>query len=420
MKTNIIRTAALLLLGCLLPLLSSGSAWAQDLPDPPRPPAFVRLFPQPTGTNGYEECVQAGDLIRNSTQIDEAREPGATLTFKRHLLADANVTQALRLLRVGLNKPIQTPHTLQDEGAAFPELSAFLKLGDLLAIEQYVRFAGGNGDGAIESFYDGLRFGYLIQAHYFNAGLRGIVITARVLSELSSHLDQLSAYECSRVQRHVEEWLTWPSPAAEIIRNSRQDTLQRLEKQRGKSDALLELVTETSAAGEKDPMFATLIRSFINRPNQPRVIGEMIDRAEFLINDYYEAVLANRKLPAEKRVSAQLRKENSLGSLVAAGITGNIEYQTEAYDHLEAQIRLMGVHAAIRAYRWEYDHLPNTLAELHLGRLGLDPFTGVPLFYQRTGTHYDLYSAGPKGRAVPQEGKPLSTPRQAIRVDTNS
>ena len=415
---QIMRTAALLF-GCLLLLLIRGSASAQDLPDPPRPPAFARLFPQPTGVNGYEEWVQAGDLIRNNALIDAGREPGATLTFKRHLLADANVMQALRLLRVGLNKPILTPHTLQDESSAFSELAAFRKLAALLAIEEYVRFAGGNGDGAIDSLYDGLRFGCLIQGHYSNTGLTGIVITANVLSEFSQHLDQLSAYQCRRVQRHVEEWLTWPSPAAAIIYNQRQDTLQRLEKQRGKPDALLELVTASSAGGEEDPAISPLLYSLASQPNQPKVIGAMIDRAEFLINDYYDAVLANRKLPAEKRVPAQLRKENSLGSRVAAAITGDIEHQTKAYDHLEAQMRLLGVHAAIRGFQWEYDHLPNALAELHLGRLGLDPFTGDPLFYQRTGKSYDLYSAGPTGRAAPKEGKPVSTPRQLIRVDTN-
>ena len=71
----------------------AGSARAQDAPPVVEPPAFPHLFPQPTGANGYEEWVQAGDLIRDNTLLADAMNADATLTFKRKVLADPAVQQ---------------------------------------------------------------------------------------------------------------------------------------------------------------------------------------------------------------------------------------------------------------------------------------------------------------------------------------
>src|SRR4051794_23686998 len=82
-------------------LAQTGNNPASGQTNPPvlRPPVFPRLFPMPTHNNGYEEWVLAVDLIQNNDEIDKATQPGATLTFKRRVLANHEVQQALALLR---------------------------------------------------------------------------------------------------------------------------------------------------------------------------------------------------------------------------------------------------------------------------------------------------------------------------------
>ena len=182
--------------------------------------------------NGYEDWVQAGDLIRDNKLVDQAIEVSAPLTLKRRVLGDPTVQKALSLLREGLNKPAQSPHLMPDEHTLLPELAPFRKLARLMALEMYVRFADGRTDAALDSLQDGLRFGYRTQTNTIISGLVGVAIDAVVLNAFSSHLDQLSEYQCSRVQRIVEEWLDWPSPIAALLNAEKQFALRTLEAKR--------------------------------------------------------------------------------------------------------------------------------------------------------------------------------------------
>ncbi len=132
---------------CLLSLLLH-LAHAQDAPEPLKPPSFPTLFKTPTGINGYEDWVQAGDLIQNNKLLDAIREDDVTLTFKRHALNDPQIQQALALLRQGLNKSVQMSRRNLDAGRPYPELGALRDLARLLALEIHVRCADGNVEGA--------------------------------------------------------------------------------------------------------------------------------------------------------------------------------------------------------------------------------------------------------------------------------
>ena len=80
------------------------------------------------------------------------------------------------------------------------------------------------------------------------------------------------------------------------------------------------------------------------------------------------------------------------------------------FDAEAARLHLLGVHGAIRRFRWENNRLPSSLSELNLSDLTTDPFTGAPLIYKVTGDRYELSSAGPKeGDAA----GPISLPRTA-------
>jgi hypothetical protein len=90
----------------------------------------------------------------------------------------------------------------------------------------------------------------------------------------------------------------------------------------------------------------------------------------------------------------------------------NPEPVLDKYSMIDARLRLLAVHALIRRYRWEYNKLPNTLADLRADDLVIDPFTNSPLTYQRDGDRYTLYSQGPpkrddNGQTVSNEHVPV-------------
>jgi hypothetical protein len=413
------RVGMVLTCGGMLSLLWIGSARAQDKPPLPDPPVFSRLFTQPTGQNGYEDWVQGGDLIRDNKLVDTATEGGATLTFKRRVLADPSVQKALHLLREGLNKPAQSPHLVLDENTLLPELAPFRRLARLLSTEIYVRFADGRTDAALDSLQDGLRFGYRTQTNTIISGLVGVAIDAIVLREFSSHLDQLSEYQCSRLQRIVEEWLDWPSPVAFLLNGEKQFALRTLEAKRANPQALKDLLALTDVEDPNAPTTQALFAKLtVYLDSRPADLGQVIEHAETLIRAHYDAALVNLKLPIRERRPMAVISDKSLGGDLFVSLVVNTDQITDKYDRMEAMLRMLGVHAAIRGYRWEHGFLPTSLADLHLGKLIVDPFTGGDLMYQRSGKSYDLYSRGPFERD--DNGQPTSTPPPPLKLQTSN
>src|SRR2546423_15461918 len=70
---------------------------------------FAKLFPNPTGQNGYEELVRAGDILANSQAWQDFEQAQTadqipTLAMKRRLVADTQIRLAVETLRAGLKK----------------------------------------------------------------------------------------------------------------------------------------------------------------------------------------------------------------------------------------------------------------------------------------------------------------------------
>src|SRR2546421_8583382 len=125
----------------------------------PRKPVFSTLFPRPTGTNGYEEIVQAGDQALAIPAINQALDAGYTLTDKRSLLRQPAVINTLQILRVGLAKPLRPPDGNEVTDESFQAFAGIRQLARLLSVQQYVLFADGKVAEAIHSAGDALRLG---------------------------------------------------------------------------------------------------------------------------------------------------------------------------------------------------------------------------------------------------------------------
>ncbi len=411
MRWRLLPCAACLPVACL-PSLLLRPALAQDAPLPPKPPAFPIVFKTPTGLNGYEEWVLAGDLIQNNKLLDALDDEGATLTQKRKVLDDPQVQQALHLLRQGLNKPTQPPARLLDTNATAPELSALYKLATLLKLEIYARCAEGNLDSAIAALDEGLQFGQRMQGDTPGSGGWGIVSEEAVLSALYSRLDQLSEYQCRRVQRIVEDWLQAPSHATLLLQQRKIALLNRLDKTRTDPDTLIKLME----ARIENPVTqgANLQNISAYARQRPSDLDAMIGRAQALIAAHYDAALANCSRPVNKRIPVPFPKDDTPEGKLLSIVSIEANEATRWYDALEAKVRLLGVHAAIHRYRWEYNRLPNSLADLHLGALNTDPYTGSTLLYKRDGAVYDLSSFGPAASGSQERSASVSA--QPIRL----
>ncbi len=322
---------------------------------------FRKLFPMPTGANGYEELALAGELARSSKPLEAANETGATLAVKRRAMADPPVQKALSLLRAGLDKPIRSPRGHEGE-PSFEAFSLMRGLSRLVYVEMYVLLADGRVSNAIESLRDGLRLGYALQSDMIIGGLVGVAMDAMVIGRFTRHVEQLADRDCVRLLALANEWMAAPDPL-----------LNALDAERG---FMLKHLGELTTA------------NVLNGDEIGRILSARLD----LVKESLRKPLWERKpLPPIEGDSpaAQAARALNLDAVYTQSLTSFAKEQ--------AKMQVLGVHAAIRKYRWDNDRLPATLDELRLGRLAIDPFTGKPLLYNRTGeTTYELTSEGLK------------------------
>src|SRR5436309_7104602 len=146
-----------------------------QVPQEPRPVsnAFAQLFPNPSGANGYEEFVRAGDLASNSDACIKFENGDGfhNLSEMRLLLIDPGVRQALLLVRAGLRKPVTSAHPVMDDETLLPEMALCRRLARLISVEIYVQMADGKMGDAISSLGDCLKFSYLIHRDSLIGGL---------------------------------------------------------------------------------------------------------------------------------------------------------------------------------------------------------------------------------------------------------
>ncbi len=347
---------AILMAGAFLALSACGRAQA------PHEPVFRVIFPDPTGRNGFEEVVRAGDMVSGIEQLGRVMLPDATMSAKREALKHPDVAQALKLLRVGLAKPLIYPR--KGDEARFRLLSLLRNVARLLGIEQTILWADGKTSRAIDAMRDLLRLGYAVQEGEMIANLTGVAMDAIATGHARKRIGQWSQPDCVKIRRLAEEWLALPDPAIAALTWERDDIARSAPEmgltQRGAVVALL--------AARYDALIGQL-RIEPWRRTMPRLLtGDS----------------------ADERMADELWKTMS----------SSFERILDRWTLQIAQMQLFGVHASIRWHLWEYGKVPETLDELKLGRLAFDPFTGLPLEYKPTGREtYELTCAGPFERS---------------------
>ena len=339
----------------------------------PREPAFPRLFPNPTGRNGMEEIYRAGDLIAGNAALGQAMMADATLTQKRAALREPNVEQALKLIRIGVAKPMQLPAAAVQSST--PGLAVLRNVARLMGIEQYVLWADGKTSQAIDSMAGLLRLGYAIQQGPLIANMVGMATDAIALGIASKRLQQLSEPDCVKLRRLAETWLQMEDPAIAALQNELTLMTQKLEPD----------------------------------PDRQAIAA--------ILSARMQAVIAVLRQPPWGRTMPVVQSGSSPAAVKASALWEQMgpamNRAMEIWTTEIARVQLFGVHATIRRHLWEYGKVPETLDELKLGRLAIDPFTGNPLRYRALSKDtYELSSEGPYERD--EEGNPMGTRKPIV------
>jgi hypothetical protein len=366
-------------------------AVAQD-EDPPKA-SFQKLFPHPTGANGYEEIVMAADLAQDSERRNDLQRQGITLTDLRSGVAESDRRRALALLRAGLAKPIYSPRARPDITftTTFPDLQGMRSVARLLAADIRVSFADGRGAEATADLERGLRLGSLLHGETLIGSLVGLACNNIVVGAFSRHLDQLSARDCDRVFSLVRAWTKLPDPAVSALEAERELILRSLMRLR--NDPKLALETARSLIGAEtfaqlEAEQPALVSQYLgNADNLARLVDDVAARVSVQI----ERALDEMRKPPWQRQRVEHEPDASPAGILSGMIVPSYNSAGARFAASRQAVSLLGVHAAIRRHQWEHDSLPASLEVLRLGGMATDPVSGKPFAYRRTGERtYEL------------------------------
>src|SRR5262249_3445942 len=124
--------------------------------------------------------------------------------------------------------------------------------------------------------------------------------------------------------------------------------------------------------------------------------GREIDRANVFVDAYFNQALDQSNRSAWQRTPTVIPEDPSSARRLAYSLcyADNMDRLLDGFARVQALAALLACHAVIRRYRWELDHLPESLEQLHLGELAMDPFTGKSLRYSVHGLDYELVCSG--------------------------
>ncbi|MBC7807310.1 MAG: hypothetical protein H7145_14315, partial [Akkermansiaceae bacterium] len=295
-----------LLLTSLVPALGAFAATVQARPDdaedaaePESPPLFNRLFPEPTGANGFEEMIRAGQRL-GEARAEYPRAPDFTLDKKRAYLADPACREALVIFRRGIAKPLRIPEDDPVNGSLMESFAMVRSLARLLAADMYVAFADGKNDAAIRTAADGLKLSYSLKGVSVIAGLVGSAMDAILLTTLARARENWNVKDCARLTRLSTQWLAAPDPIIAALSAERELSFRFLRGWRDRPEGIYDQLEshfavdedepETARSREAETVAATLRTDAAVRE---RVFGELSG----VINEHYEKAFALVKNP---------------------------------------------------------------------------------------------------------------------------
>jgi hypothetical protein len=366
---------------------------------------YARLFPAPSGHNGYEEFAQAADLSNASKPWQEYERGGSdALDLKRRVLADPLNQRALEAVRAGMRKPIVYPHPAEELTTLLPELRDFRSVGRLIKTEMEVRLADGQTSKALDCLDDGLSFGRGVQAGALNSGVVGLLVENTILKSFSRHLDQLNLRDCDKLSGIARRRLTQEDVQPGIVSRERAVYARTFRNHRSDALGLLSTLDPGPNASRTARTEFSDVREMLRRKPEegPALVDSMVE----LINTHYIATLGELKRPVWARGYPATQDRSSPAARLLFAICPRSYAQCgDRFASERTLLQLIAVHAAVIRYRIQHKHLPDELEQVNPGDIGTDVFTGGPLRFTRLGEDkWEVSSAGPWDRGDESSG----------------
>jgi hypothetical protein len=396
---------------------------AQAASDAPASPLYRQIFSDPSEPNGYADLLEAAEIVRSSKTLAPALELGTSLSDIRQALTDPDAARALILMRQGLAKPMWFPETLTDSKQIVAVFAPLRSLEHLLSAEQYVLLADGRSEQTVAVLQDGLRIGNALQREGLFGSLIGMSLTDRLLEECIIRLDRFSAPACDRLLILVKNWSALPAPRvplppSKIEQAAEQRFAMRLGEftqqfaQRTKhGQALMNSLTDL--ADQQDNPYLQQVLDMVRDDIGEgwSLSGAMARHPDVFSQDYVDAISSGEHHADVDVVllnlSASLNPPNVAAQSNPALTNSSLDLPFSTlhnnYEGVMARLTLLGVHAAMRRFKWEYQRLPNDLddlksgfEELKSGQFVAELVRTSSLVYKRTDAlHYELKLARP-------------------------
>lgn len=378
---------------------------------------YKQVVPMPTGKNGYEQLVQAVDILQASrfstyepmiASLTAPEEPTPESAQAWQELAKRTYLQRVRLVtdrnsRVrelvldAVKRPIFDPRSKADFDTLFPELAGFRGIARFIKLDLYRAFADGQHDAAMDLAIAGL--------DAFDQSARGILIEylvglachAIVFSAIEEQLPQFSQRDATRLEQAVLSLLQRKPAVRDAIEIEFRVSTMGLDKALSQTRSAEELV---KMLGDDDKSKALKLLKTMSEADLIRVregvktrfaeLGRQIV-ARF---DGDEAAWA-----ASEDEEPPMRDWSSVNGLVGAIADSLVPVfaqvgRTAAVR--STQLRLLAIAASVVRFRWEHNRLPASVEEAVGPARALDPLAKEKFEIRRSPDGWAIISKGTK------------------------
>jgi len=372
---------------------------------------YSRVVPYPTGTNGYEEYLQAADIASGpefdlydtwlvglrSGSLTNAEKPFDVDRTDPDLAVRRKWAERFRrccsLISNGNRKPVSDPRGAAGAGGGFPEYRAFKSLAKIEEATAHVLFADGQTGDAIRHLEDGLIFGSKIGAARLMGRMQGIACDAIAFDELDDHWAQLCLSDAQELEVFFGRRLNSPPTLIESIPAQR----------RVSHAAVIQLFSDSAdfartwGLGENQQgLMASLnkLGPFDAEATQASTLAAVdgfYDSMIALLNGPESAWLSVREVDGgDQAQDASLPLGTRLAGLVAP-IMSRVLVR-EAQDR--TRMRLAYLTAKALEYRWLKGHLPDRIEDFTTAEERRDQTSGRAFRFKRDGPWFRITREG--------------------------
>ena len=379
---------------------------------------LLRVVPRPTGRNGYEEYLSAGEALGDplarayadwtpgaSPDGEASRETVALWTSLGRLAPlDARREEskrfgrALDLVARGNAKPVFEPRIEFGPDTPMPEYASFRRIAKFAARAATVDAADGRTDRAVDLLLDQLIFADNAGRSFLIANLVGSAIQGIAFAAFDDLLPRLSRADTFRIERAVDGLLARPVAARAVLPMERKMILAGLDLAFASTGPVDDLFSDDEGRrGAREKAFADEFAGMSlleRRAMFRRLVGRLEARdgaADRVLagpeRGWADGMASLMEVDAEE---SPANLEDALISMLTPVYSGFVSVAVRS----RTQLRLLGIHARLAQYRWDYGRYPE--------RLDLtDPLTGGPYVYERR----DDGTIRLASRGIPQTGE---------------